>query len=243
METNSKIKKDLIVKEILNNIIGSIDIEPKENIYESTNSKSNKKLDKNIRPRVRDHITGEFNKIFASASITFMHGKLGQLHCNENRWIDSLNDYKDIYHMIGGKVEKSDFDILYTAIREFVEESNIFMDNELVKNDSIKEYNMLISHLYYDIIPKVKYYDIKVSKYSKLYHRCFMFNINKFSDMNLRKKIINLPNFFSKLLHPDIRIIKELNYLKWIKENKESDQKEFSSLLNIYNDNINNFVY
>lgn len=196
-----------------------------------------------FRPRIRDHITGKFNKKFASASITFTHNKLGQLHCNEHRWIDSVNDTKNAYHLIGGKVESTDRDILFTAIREFVEETNLFMDNNLVRNGKDKDYDILLLYLHLDIKPNVKYYDIKVSEYTELYHRCFVFNINKFSDVVIRNKVMDLPKFYSKLLNPDIRKIKELNYLKWINDSdKISKSDDFSPLLQSYYENINNLI-
>ncbi len=184
------------------------------------------------RPRVRNNVTGKFDIKFASASLTFIHGKTGQLHCNEYRWGKNENDGKNQYHLIGGKVEASDRDILYTAVREFVEETNIFMDKSLIKDNEISK---LSNKIYYQVKDKIKYFDIQVSQRANLYHRCFLFNVNKFSNVELRKKILGLPQFYNNLLNPDIREIKELNYLKWINnDEKENIQNDFTSLLKDY---------
>ncbi len=194
-----------------------------------------------IRPMVRNNVTGRFDNKFASASITFSHGKHGDLIANEYRWFDKYEDGKNQYHLIGGKVEASDIDILYTGIREFVEETNIFMDNSLVLNNDIKKISDMI---YHQIKFKVKYYDIVVNPRTNLLHRCFIFNINKFTNMELRKKIIGLPKFYEQLANSNSRINTELNSLKWITlvEKEEISNENFSNLTLDYYLNINNFV-
>lgn len=193
------------------------------------------------RPMIRNNVTGEFDIKFASASITFVHGKTGQLHCSEYRWPERYEDGKNVYHLVGGKVEKEDIDILFTAIREFVEETNIFMDQDLIKNNSI---SILSKYMYTQIKSRTKYYDIKVSERNNLYHRCFMFNVNKFTNIEYRNKILGLPVFYKKLLNSDTRINKELNDLKWmsVDELKNINDSDTSSLLKTYVENLNNFV-
>ena len=102
---------------------------------------------------------------------------------------------------------------------------------------------MLSTKIYYQIKDKVKYYDIQVSPRGPLFHRCFTFNINKFTNIDLRKKILELPNYYSKLLNPDIRENKELNHLAWINEiNHNINPLDLSCLLKDFNLNINKFV-
>lgn len=182
------------------------------------------------RPMVLNNVTKKFDTKFASASITFTHGKLGQLHCEEYRWGLRYEDGKNVYHLIGGKVEPEDKDILYTGIREFVEETNIFMDSKLVLNGNISK---LSNHIYNQLYEKVKYYDILVSQRNNLYHRCFIFNINKLTDMELRGKIMGLPRFYLKLVESNTRINKELNSLKWINnlDREKISNEDNSSLL------------
>ncbi len=181
------------------------------------------------RPMILNNATKKFDIKFASASLTFTHVKLGQLHCEEYRWGLRYEDGKNVFHLIGGKVEPEDKDILYTGIREFVEETNIFMDNKLVLNGNISE---LSNHIYNQLYNKVKYYDILVNPRNNLYHRCFVFNINKLSDIELRGKIMGLPRFYKKLFDSNTRINKELNSLKWINYlDKEKIQNEDNSSL------------
>lgn len=213
----------------------SVNIEPKVKQVEKIQQCRRKS-----RPLVKNNVTGKFDIKFASASLTFIHSKTGQLHCNEYRWNKIYEDGKNIYHLIGGKVEQDDHDILFTAIREFVEETNIFMDDQIIKNNEIKA---ISKKIYYQIKDKVKYYDIEVSSRGPLFHRCFTFNINKFTNIDLRKKILGLPDYYSKLLNPDIRKNKELNYLIWINElDKDINPLDLSSLLNDFNLNANKFV-
>ena len=139
--------------------------------------------------------------------------------------------------MTGGKIEESDENILYTAVREFVEETNIYMDNSLVLN---KDIEYISKKIYNQIKEKVKYLDLMVNRDKKLFHRFFIFDINKFKSLELRTKIINLPEYFKNLEEKDN---KELNFLLWInKENNELISNEFSFMLNFFYKNILNFI-
>ncbi len=210
-------------KEIHN--MNDLELEKLEKEFEKLSSPKNQKTkEENTnekqrvyreRPMILNNVTKKFDTKFASASITFTHEKLGQLHCEEYRWGLRYEDGKNVFHLIGGKVEPEDKDILYTGVREFVEETNIFMDSKLVLNGNILE---LSNHIYNQLQDKVKYYDILVSPRNNLYHRCFVFNINKLTDMKLRRKIMGLPGFYSKLVESNTRINKELNSLKWIND-------------------------
>ena len=205
-----------------------------ENINQEVNNedleKEFNKLITNVK-KVKKNYNSD--KKFASASLTFAHSSRGYLLCNEYRW----GEKKDLYHLIGGKIEKTDMDILFTAVREFVEETNIFMDNTIVMN---KDIEYISKKIYNQIKEKVKYLDLTVNREKKLFHRFFLFDINKFKSSDLRKKIINLPKYMEKLEEKDN---KELNFLLWINgENKELISNEFSYMLNVFNKNINNFI-
>ncbi len=229
-------------------------IKPKQ----KPNQKQNPKPDQNlnpIRPRVLDHImsknkrNNKEKKFFASASLTFYHSKKGELQCNQFRWYRDPNEGKNVNHLIGGKVEKTDRDILFTAIREFVEETNIYLDKDLfeqgeeesISNDKIE---ILSKSLYDQIRYKIKYYDLKVSARSNLYHRYFSFNVNWFSNQILRGKILGLDRFYEKLLNPDTRDNKELNNLIWFDKTQLVDPNNSNSqLLDDYYKNIDNFLF
>ncbi len=247
---NNLIEKNMSDSELENELVNlekDTCIKNNRNRVNQVNQVIKHNYQRRIRPRIRNHITGKIDIYFASASLTFYHGKNGHLHCNECRFVEKYNDYQDVYHMIGGKVEFNDYDILYTAIREFVEETNMFMDKDLFKNYSNKysPIENLSYKIYNQIKPKVKYYDMLVNPKTNLFHRCFIFNVNKFTDYELRKKILGLPQFYLKLLNPDIRQVKELNSVNWINTIKINPQvqQDYSKLLLDYFVNIDNFVY
>jgi hypothetical protein len=203
-------------------------------IIEQSNDDLEKEFNELIKSKVNKvNKVNKINKKFASASLTFSHNKRGYLLCNEFRW----REKKDLYHLIGGKIEKTDVDILFTAIREFVEETNMFMDNSLVRN---KDIEYLSNKIYNLIKSKVKYFDFCVNINKKLFHRFYLFDINKFQINDIRTKVIQLPNFFNKL---EEKVNKELNSILWVNvDNKELIIKEQSFLLNIFYNNINNFI-
>ncbi len=190
-----------------------------------------------LRPRPPCHKTGSTQRIFKSASLTFI-GKSGKyLVANELRWVEK----EDLYHPIGGKAELIDTDILYTGIREFVEETNMFMDESICK-DRNKFY--LIDKLYDELKPKIKYYDRLATPEGNIYHRYFVFNVNWFSNWEYRKKILELPEYYSSLKSEGKLKNIELNYIKWMDKNEieNVENKEIGSLLRELILNINNFV-
>ncbi len=251
---------DLIVKELIENIIGRLDLNTKEqNIIQNQENPVNYKNVENVENI--ENVEKEFVKLvnkkksnnkktynnknrhyikevggdksYASASVTFYHSKLGYLLSNEYRWGEKTN----LYHLVGGKTELGDRDILYTGLREFVEESNMYMDSTIVRNGDIK---YLTNKLYKLVVKKVKQYDLCVNDKKNLYHKFFIFNINSFDSLEIRNKIMGLPKFFEKLVEKDN---KELNYLIWINnENKDKLNKEFSLMLNYFYSNIDNFT-
>ena len=61
--------------------------------------------------------------------------------------------------------------------------------------------------------------DKEVSPNGPLYHRFFIFNINKFTDSKLRKLIVSLPEFYDGLVKNNLRKNNELNYIIWLSDN------------------------
>ena len=83
-----------------------------------------------------------------------------------------------LIHPIGGKVELYDEDIFETAIREFVEETNL--QEYDYKYIDKKDKNSLIKSLKKIICKKI-YYDFCINKELKYFHRYYVVNLN---DMN-----------------------------------------------------------
>ncbi len=226
----SALKKNLVVQEETNN--------EKKEINETNETNTSTPSSKRIyRKRIKDHKTGSTEKLFSSASLTFIQGSRGFLVSNEFRWVEQ----KNMYHTIGGKTDDSDFDIFYTAIREFVEETNIHLDESLEKNKNCEN---LVYKLYLMIRDKVKHYDMIIGQHKNLYHRFFIFNVNWFEDWEIRNKIINLPEFYKNLIDNNLRTNSELNYLKWLPEEEYSDSNNemITSLLKEQAKKINSFV-
>jgi hypothetical protein len=208
----SALKKNLVVKEETKDTNNETN-ETKESNESSNTTLNSKRI---YRKRIKDHKTGSTEKLFSSASLTFIQGSRGYLVSNEFRWIEQ----KNMYHTIGGKTDDSDIDIFYTAVREFVEETNIYLDESLDKN---KNCDNLSYKLYLMLRDKVKYYDMIIGQHKNLYHRFFIFNVNWFEDWDIRNKIINLPEFYQNLIDKNLRTNSELNYLKWLSEEEYSN--------------------
>jgi hypothetical protein len=178
----------------------------------------------------------ESNKLFSSASLTFYHKTLGYLICNEYRKTEQVN----LYHVIGGKTEESDVDILYTAIREFVEETKIYINKCVCSDENILN---LTNNLYIIIKPHVTSFDLCVNPDKNLYHRYYLCNVNIFKKdtYNLRGEIIGLYRFYNMLKNTKHSCIsnKDINNLQWVNDN--SYNSNYSSMLNTFYSNINNF--
>jgi hypothetical protein len=217
---------------IENNVINDLEKEFTNLNKKKSNSKSNfKKHDDR-------HYINESGKIFASASLTFTHSKKGYLLCNEYRYYEK----KNLYHLTGGKTELYDIDILYTACREFVEETNLYMNKSASPDKNIL---ILTNKMYINIKNKVKYWDLCVNPNKRLFHRFFTFDINKFdySAQWLRTEIITLPGFMNMLKLSNNNDNKELNDLIWINnENIDTLKNEFSYMLNTFYSNIDKYI-
>lgn len=174
-------------------------------------------------------------KTYKSASLTFYDYKNGLLIANEYRY----REKKYLFHPIGGKVDEFDKDIFYTAIREFIEETNLIKNMNInIKNLEIKG---LIEKIYEKLNSiKLKKIDLCVNKKLNYYHKYFVINLKEIEDIEFKKEIINLPIFFNDNYKT------ELNYLRWYNLNiKERDISWLLKILiNKYNKNkINKYKY
>lgn len=179
----------------------------------------------------------ESNNLFSSASLTFYHKTLGYLICNEYR----KREEENLFHVIGGKTEESDIDTLYTAIREFVEETKIYINKCVCSDENIMK---LTNKLYIILKPQVTLFDLCVNPDKKLYHRYYLCNVNIFKKdtYNLRGEIIGLYTFYDMLKkteHGSISNNNNINKLQWVNDN--SYNSNYSSMLNTFYSNINNF--
>jgi hypothetical protein len=165
---------DLIINNKVNN-----------NIINNKNNKNSKDNNNIISVKKNN------NKIFKSASLTFYSKELGYLFCEEFRY----KEKKILLHPIGGKVENFDKDIFSTAIREFIEEVNLEIHPKININKYDK--NMLTDDLY-KILQNISYYiDLCINKEKKYFHRYFLVLIDDIRDIEFKKDIIDLPNYFN----------------------------------------------
>ena len=162
----------------------------------------------------------KLKKIYKSASLTFYSKELGYLICEEFRY----KEKKILLHTIGGKVEYYDNDIFSTAIREFIEETNL--EAHIIINDLSKNKNDLILMLH-DFLEKTSYFiDICVNKEYNYYHRYFMVLLDDIKHNKIKESIILLPNYFNGNFKT------EINKIIWYSLNdKESYKKENISWL------------
>jgi 8-oxo-dGTP pyrophosphatase MutT (NUDIX family) len=123
----------------------------------------------------------EKQNTFKSASLIFKDKTRGYLMCNEKRKKKCLQ-----VHPIGGKVEPIDKDILETAIREFIEETNYEHNN--LYNINGKTKNELVDELYANLNGEkniFKYIDVFVSKKFAYVHRFYVVKIDKIKSNEL----------------------------------------------------------
>ena len=160
-------------------------------------------------------------KIFKSASLTFSDSNEGYLICEEYRH----KERKTLLHTIGGKVELSDIDIFYTAIREFIEESNL-EQHPIINIINLNKHDLILK--LYNIIDKSTYYiDVCVNKQNNFYHRYYLCILNNITDINIQKEIYMLPLYFNNNYKT------EINKIVWI-NNNEKYNKNFSWLTRIF---------
>ncbi len=145
--------------------------------------------------------------IIWSVSLIPYHKDLGYLMCEEVRKDKFTNITSTQTHPLGGKVEKSDRDTLYSAIREFVEESkiDIILEKERIKannfNSIYDDIESMLSYKYYDIIvgKNITYDEIKKRKYvQNKIHRFYIWDITYLYG-KIIIDIINLPYMYNYL--------------------------------------------
>lgn len=131
-------------------------------------------------------------KIYKSASLTFYNSNYGYLICEEYRY----KEKKTLLHPIGGKNENYDKNIFETAIREFIEETNIL--NHTVLNKKNLSKNEMIKIIMDNIIDNTYYVDVCVNINFRYYHRFYLSIIpNDLATDEFYKQIISLPIFFN----------------------------------------------
>ena len=186
-----------------------MDLEKNKVIFNQDNDKLNKISNEKNKGKYKknDIIKSDTKKIFKSASLTFYDKDLGYLLCEEFRY----KEKKNLIHTIGGKVETSDNNIFFTAIREFIEETNLeshnfFNQKNLSKEELIKELVKMFEN-------KVFYRDLCINKEFNYYHRYYMINLNVEEIMcqDIINNIHSLPDFFNGIFKTEIENIHWIN--------------------------------
>ena len=231
-EINEKILNiDYKINEMNNKLVETTiclnDIKKKINIINQSNqSKQNNQSNQNNKSNQSNQ-----NKIYKSASLTFFDDELGYLMCEEFRY----KEKKNLIHPIGGKVETFDNELIDTAIREFIEETNLEQYPYLYINKLDK--NILITSIKNVIKSKIKYFDLCINKKLEYYHRYYLFelsfldNTDTSTELNeFKKSIKELPNFFNG------NFTTEVNNLEWVNANDKNnlDTKNISHLTRMF---------
>ena len=154
-------------------------------------------------------------KIYKSASLTFYSKKLGYLFCEEFRHTEK----KILIHPIGGKVENYDKDIFSTAIREFIEEVELELHPIINLEKNIK--TTLVDNICKKLENISYHKDLCIHKKNKYFHRYYFVLIDKINDEELKKNIIELPNYFNGNYET------EINKINWYLI--QAEQNEFCS--------------
>lgn len=229
--SNLEIKLDnihnklLIVNKIANNKKKNKSKKYEKNEKDKNNEKSNDR-DKNNKINK--------NKIFKSASLIFVNDFNEHLMCEEYRY----KEKKILTHPIGGKVETYDDDILETAIREFIEETNL--EKYDYKYVDKKDKNALIKSIKKLIEKKNKYFDFIVNKELRYFHRYYIVKLNKIannnSQDNKKKEFIESINNITTFFNDNYKT--EINSLKWLNLSNNdiinNEKKHFSHLTKMF---------
>jgi hypothetical protein len=154
------------------------------------------------------------NLNFRSASLVFFSEQIGFLLCREKRSASTT-----CLHPIGGKIEHYDQNIIFTAIREFIEETPICLSqgylNFLGKRESLESY------LFYTLSDPDKTFseDVCVSRESQLYHKFYIVNL---SDLDLEFQEIILSLHEIPFQHESIE------RLEWVRITKIVPRQQFN---------------
>lgn len=167
----------------------------------------------------------EERQVVWSVSLIPYHEQFGYMVCKEAR---SNKSYLQT-HPIGGKVEATDRDPLYAALREFVEETKI---------DVITQRGALIYQDLEPLLSEVVYWDVAVGQkvvieeeylQSKL-HRFYLWNIT-FLEEEVKEHLILLPTYYMDL-PPETK--EKIDCLLWMTRKKLRWDKKKSSLMNMF---------
>ncbi len=228
-ETTQILNKTLIELENLKN---NLNQNSNNNQYVKNNQKNNKKVNSSQNIKIKEN-TKKNNKTFKSASLVFIDDGLGYLLCNEYRY----KEKSTLIHPIGGKVETYDKGLLDTAIREFVEETNLEQYPYIHIDKSDK--NKLIENIKMIIRQDVIFYDLCVGKEFGYYHRFYSYNLKNIKESNaldeFKKSILELPIFFNGNYKT------EVDTLEWfspdnkkINDEIDLDEKKISHLTKMF---------
>lgn len=152
-------------------------------------------------------------KKYKSASLTFYSDELGYLLCDEFRY----NAKNSSIHPLGGKVEDYDKNIYYTAIREFIEETNL--ESHPIINSEKNTKNVLINEFGKKIEKNTNHIDLCLKKDLNYYHRYYLVHINNITDIEFKKNIIELTKYFNGNYKT------EINNLIWYKNDKNNENE------------------
>lgn len=172
----------------------------------------------------------QINTNYKSASLIFVNNS-EYLLCREYRKNKTLE-----YQPIGGKVEDTDINLLYTSVREFVEETNLEnIDDfkEICKDHDLQVNKENMINIIYEIIDKnYKQQSICVNKENIFMHRFFTVNLNNIANIPFINLLLNLPQYFNDVKQEN----SEVEDIVWLNTNIDTKfkQDEFSFLMRNY---------
>lgn len=189
-----------------------------------------KDFSQNEKPEITTENT--IRKIWSVSLIPY-HPKFGYMVGEEYR----RKEGEIKFHMIGGKTESWDKDPIETAIREFIEETNILgfsifqqfaeenylqwiQKNEITLETKYPHFTTFLQPLFEESIRNhSKYIDEEVSPhkwiqdhYEIKIHRFYIWDISKFKH---HREMIEFP-FYYNHLHPALRLHDKMWSLYWI---------------------------
>ena len=166
--------------------------------------------------------------MICSASLIPYHSSIGYLLGEEYRW----KEHEFMFHMVGGKVEKFDTDAVSTAVREFIEETNLLANpffqemafknfetwcsqNTITLETKYPPYSFFIQKELEDAVrPHLTYYDEQVSQQGKI-HRFYILDIFAMEHKKIRNIILQMPYDYTHF-HPNMRMYDKMWSLHWV---------------------------
>jgi 8-oxo-dGTP pyrophosphatase MutT (NUDIX family) len=166
--------------------------------------------------------------MICSASLIPYHSSIGYLLGEEYRW----KEHEFMFHMVGGKVEKFDKDSVSTAVREFIEETNLLAipyfeeiafknfelwcsQNTIQLGTKYPPYSSFIQKELEDAVRShLTFYDEQVSQQGKI-HRFYILDIFSMEHKRIRNILLQLPYDYSHF-HPHMRMNDKMWSLHWV---------------------------